>query len=99
MAAPTGAPAAQSATIRVISHLVLLVYSYGRSTSGRMAKRPKRPLRWLRGTMDRARDLVDEARDWARVASVAVGVVAAVASGVWSMSCCCRSGPDEVGGR
>ena len=48
---PMGAAAAARATTAVMVHFVPFLYSYGFSTSGTMAKRLRRPLRWARGTM------------------------------------------------
>jgi hypothetical protein len=52
MALPIGAAAAANATTAVIVHLMLFLYSYGRSTSGMMVNRASKPLRLERGIID-----------------------------------------------
>ena len=63
MAEPMGAAAAAIAINTVMNHFVLLLYSFGFSTSGTIVNLPNRPLLFERGIADIARDLVDDALD------------------------------------
>jgi photosystem II stability/assembly factor-like uncharacterized protein len=64
---PMGAAAVASEMMVVMAHLVDLLYSYGRSTSGIRARAANRPRRRALGTMVTARERFDEALERARV--------------------------------